>query len=137
MTAARQFRDLLAAPGILVPPGVFNGFSARLVERAGYRAAAISGAGVSESFLGWADRGVLAFEDNLRVCRALADCVSIPLLADADTGNALNVRFTVRAFGETVNSEKPIARPDLMVPFDELNRLMELDELEAMDERYA
>jgi 2-methylisocitrate lyase-like PEP mutase family enzyme len=25
-----------------VPPGVFNGFSARLVERAGYRAAAIS-----------------------------------------------------------------------------------------------
>jgi hypothetical protein len=94
---------------------------------------------VSESFLGWADRGVLTFEDNLRVCRALADCVSIPLLADADTGygNALNVRFTVRAFGETIDAEKPIARPDLMVPFDELNRLMGLDELEALDERYA
>lgn len=47
------------------------------------------------------------------------------------------MRFTVRAFGETVNAEKPIARPDLMVPFDELNQLMGLDELEVMDERYA
>jgi 2-methylisocitrate lyase-like PEP mutase family enzyme len=45
MSAPRRFRELLAAPGILVLPGVFNGFSARLVEQAGYRAAAISGAG--------------------------------------------------------------------------------------------
>jgi 2-methylisocitrate lyase-like PEP mutase family enzyme len=58
MSAPRQFRDLLAAPGILVLPGVFNGFSAKLAAQAGYRAAAISGAGVSERFLGWADRGV-------------------------------------------------------------------------------
>jgi 2-methylisocitrate lyase-like PEP mutase family enzyme len=81
-------------------PGIFNGFSARLVEQSGYRAAAISGAGVSENFLGWADRGILTFEDNLRVCRALAECTTIPLLADADTGygNALNVHFVVRAF---------------------------------------
>ncbi len=98
--AGRRFRALLDAPGILVLPGVFNGFSVRLVADMGYRAAAISGAGVSESMLGWADRGVLGFDDNLRTCRALADCTDIPLLADADTGygNALNVHFTVRAF---------------------------------------
>jgi 2-methylisocitrate lyase-like PEP mutase family enzyme len=96
----RKLRELLEAPAILVLPGIFNGFSARLVEQSGYRAAAISGAGVSESFLGWADRGILTFEDNLRVCRALAECTTIPLLADADTGygNALNVHFVVRAF---------------------------------------
>jgi len=40
-------------------------------------------------------------------------------------------------FGEIVDAEKPTARPDLMVPFDELNRLMGLDELEAMGARYA
>ena len=98
--AARRFRTLLEAPGILVLPGVFNGFSTRLVADMGYRAAAISGAGVSESTLGWADRGVLTFDENLRTCRALAACTDIPLLADADTGygNALNVHFTVRAF---------------------------------------
>lgn len=95
-----RFRALVDAPAILVLPGIFNGFSARLVERSGYRAATISGAGVSESFLGWADRGILTFDDNLRVCRALAECTNIPLLADADTGygNALNVHFVVRAF---------------------------------------
>jgi 2-methylisocitrate lyase-like PEP mutase family enzyme len=96
----KAFRDMLEAPEILVLPGVFNGFSARLVEKAGFKAAAISGAGVSESFLGWADRGVLTFDDNLRVCRNLAACVDIPLLADADTGygSALNVHFVVKGF---------------------------------------
>jgi 2-methylisocitrate lyase-like PEP mutase family enzyme len=100
MTDRRAFRRMVEAPEILVLPGVFNGFSVRLVERAGYKAAAISGAGVSENFLGWADRGILTFDENLRVCSALADCSGIPLLADADTGygNALNVYFVTRAF---------------------------------------
>jgi 2-methylisocitrate lyase-like PEP mutase family enzyme len=94
------FRSLVEGPDILVLPGVFNGYSVRLVEAAGYKAASISGAGVSENALGWPDRGILTFDENLRVCSHLADCSSIPLLADADTGygNALNVHFTVRAF---------------------------------------
>src|SRR5262245_21739452 len=98
--APTTLRRLLTTPGILILPGIFNGFSARLVEQAGFKAAVISGAGISESLLGWADRGLLTFDENLRACSALADCTSIPLLADADTGygNALNVHFVVRAF---------------------------------------
>lgn len=98
--ATASLRSLVEDHRILILPGIFNGFSARLVEHAGFKAAVISGAGVSESLLGWADRGVLTFDENLRVCSALADCTSIPLLADADTGygNALNVHFVVRAF---------------------------------------
>ena len=46
---AAKLRALLAEPGILVTPGVFDGFSLRLVEQMGYKHAAISGAGVSES----------------------------------------------------------------------------------------
>ncbi len=100
MTDRRLFRRLVESPDILVLPGVFNGYSVRLVERFGYKAAAISGAGISENVLGWADRGILTFDENLRACRALADCCNIPLLADADTGygNALNVHFVTRAF---------------------------------------
>ena len=45
----KQFRQMVEAPEILVLPGVYNGFSMRLVERAGYKAAAITGAGLSES----------------------------------------------------------------------------------------
>ena len=96
----KQFRQMVEAPEILVLPGVYNGFSMRLVERAGYKAAAITGAGLSESLLGWADRGILTFDENLHACRHLVECAGIPLLADADTGygNALNVHFVVRAF---------------------------------------
>jgi 2-methylisocitrate lyase-like PEP mutase family enzyme len=100
MTDRRAFRRMVETPEILVMPGVFNGFSVRLVENAGYKAAAISGAGLSENLLGWADRGILTFDENLRACSALVECSSIPLLADADTGygNALNVHFVTRAF---------------------------------------
>ena len=48
----KQFRQMVEAPEILVLPGVYNGFSMRLVERAGYKAAAITRAGLSESLLG-------------------------------------------------------------------------------------
>jgi 2-methylisocitrate lyase-like PEP mutase family enzyme len=100
MTDRRAFRPLVEAKEILVLPGVFNGYSVRLVERFGYKAAAISGAGLSESLLGFADRGILTFDQNLRACEQLAACTGIPLLADADTGygNALNVHFVTRAF---------------------------------------
>jgi 2-methylisocitrate lyase-like PEP mutase family enzyme len=100
MTDRRAFRTLVEAKEILVLPGVFNGYSVRLVERFGYKAAAISGAGLSESLLGFADRGILTFDQNLRACEQLAACTGIPLLADADTGygNALNVHFVTRAF---------------------------------------
>lgn len=97
---ARQFRELLYAPEILVAPGVFDGFSARIVEAAGFKAGTITGAGISESRLGWADRGIMGMEENLHACRAIAACTELPLRADADTGygNAINVHFTVRSF---------------------------------------
>jgi 2-methylisocitrate lyase-like PEP mutase family enzyme len=100
MTDRRAFRTLVEAKEILVLPGVFNGYSVRLVERFGYKAAAVSGAGLSESLLGFADRGILTFDQNLRACEQLAACTNMPLLADADTGygNALNVHFVARAF---------------------------------------
>jgi 2-methylisocitrate lyase-like PEP mutase family enzyme len=101
MTAPGQrFRDLLAGPNILVTPGVYDGFSARLVERMGFKAASITGAGLSESHLGWADTGIMGYEENVRSSAAIADCVGIPLSADGDTGygNAVNVHFTVRGF---------------------------------------
>ena len=41
----QRLRELIEAPGILVMPGIYDGFSARLVEAAGFKAAAISGAG--------------------------------------------------------------------------------------------
>lgn len=97
----RQFKDLMNAPAILIQPGIYDGYTARLVERAGFQAASISGAGVSESRMGWVDRGVMTFDENLANARRLADCTDKLLMrADADTGygNAMTVHFVVRAF---------------------------------------
>lgn len=99
-TLGRRFKDLLLAPEILIQPGIYDGYTARLVESCGFKTATITGAGVSESRMGWADRGVMTFEENLANARRLADCTDLLLRADADTGygNAMTVHFVVRAF---------------------------------------
>jgi 2-methylisocitrate lyase-like PEP mutase family enzyme len=96
----RRLKELMAAPEILIVPGVYDGYSARLVESAGFQAASASGAGISESHLGWADKGVMSFKDNLEACRDLASFSNLLLIADADTGygNAVTVHFVTRAF---------------------------------------
>ena len=96
----KRLREAMAGPGILAMPGVYDGFSVRLVEQLGYKAAGISGAGLSESKLGQPDVGLLGLQENVQAATALAACCSIPLRVDADTGygNAMNVYFTLQSF---------------------------------------
>jgi 2-methylisocitrate lyase-like PEP mutase family enzyme len=97
---AKRLRALIEAPEILVLPGVFDGFSTRLVEKLGYTAAFVTGSGVSESRLGQPDVGLMGLEENVAASRAMAACSHLSLLADGDTGygNAINAYHTVRAF---------------------------------------
>ncbi|TCT03061.1 isocitrate lyase/PEP mutase family protein [Paralcaligenes ureilyticus] len=98
----RKFRELLKNEAFIVSPGVYDGYSIRLVEAAGFKTAATSGAALSNSLLGVADIGVMGLAENVNHCRNLARSVSIPLTADADTGygNPVNVFHTVRQFEE-------------------------------------
>ncbi|MGE8634383.1 MAG: isocitrate lyase/PEP mutase family protein, partial [Achromobacter piechaudii] len=97
-----QFRQLLKNEPFLVSPGVYDGYSIRLVEAAGFKTACTSGAAVSNALLGIADIGVMGLSENVTHCRHLARSVSIPLTADADTGygNPVNVYHTVQMFEE-------------------------------------
>jgi 2-methylisocitrate lyase-like PEP mutase family enzyme len=99
-SVGKRLRRLIEAPQILVLPGVFDGFSTRLVQHAGYEAAFITGSGVSEARLGQPDVGLMGLEENVAAARAMVACSDLILLADADTGygNAMNVYHTVRAF---------------------------------------
>ncbi len=99
-SVGKRLRRMIDAPEILVMPGVFDGFSTRLVERAGYPAAFITGSGVSETRLGQPDVGLMGLEENVAAARAMTACSNLLLLADGDTGygNAVNVYHTVRAF---------------------------------------
>lgn len=97
-----QFRQLLKNEPFIVSPGVYDGYSIRLVEAAGFKTACTSGAAVSNALLGIADIGVMGLAENVAHCRNLARSVSIPMTADADTGygNPVNVFHTVRMFEE-------------------------------------
>ena len=97
-----QFRQLLKNDPFIVSPGVYDGYSIRLVEAAGFKTACTSGAAVSNALLGIADIGVMGLSENVTHCRHLARSVSIPLTADADTGygNPVNVYHTVQMFEE-------------------------------------
>lgn len=96
----KRLRKMINAPEIAVMPGVFDGFSTRLVEQAGYPVAFITGSGIAESRMGQPDVGIMGLEENVAGARALVACTGMALLADADTGygNAINVWHTVRAF---------------------------------------
>ena len=100
MSGASELRALLRKPGPILAPGVYDCLSARIVERAGFPVAFISGAAVTASVLGYPDVGLQAMPEILNQSRNIARCVSIPVLIDVDTGygNALNVMRTVREF---------------------------------------
>ncbi len=91
---------MLAAPGLIVAPGAYDGISARLIEAGGFRAVYMTGAGTAASHLGQPDLGLATLTEMATHAGHLASCVSLPVIADADTGygNALNVVRTVREY---------------------------------------
>jgi len=99
---ARKYRSLLNSGEFIVSPGVYDGYSAKLVEAAGFKTAATSGAAISNALLGVPDTGVMGLSENVNHCRHIARSVNIPVTADADTGygNPMNVHYTVQMFEE-------------------------------------
>ena len=67
-------------------PGAFNAATARLVERAGFPAVYVSGAGLANATAGVPDIGLLTLTEVAQLAGYIAEAVRIPALADADTG---------------------------------------------------
>lgn len=82
----------------LLLPGAANALTARVVEDAGFDAVYVTGAGVTNTYLGMPDHGILTLDELCGHVDAICDVVGIPVVVDADTGfgNALNVQRTVR-----------------------------------------
>jgi 2-methylisocitrate lyase-like PEP mutase family enzyme len=99
-TANAVLRQRVARQGLpLVLPGASDAMVARLLEDVGAEAVYVSGAGLSNSYLGMPDLGLLTVTELVSQVTAIRDVVELPLVVDADTGfgNALNVWRTVRA----------------------------------------
>jgi methylisocitrate lyase len=89
---------MLDEPEIIVLPGAYDALSAKLAERAGFRAMFTTGFGFSASALGQPDFGLLTMSETMDRVRHIVDAVSVPVVADMDTGygNPLNTARTVR-----------------------------------------
>jgi 2-methylisocitrate lyase-like PEP mutase family enzyme len=90
----------LAAPDILLAPGVFDGLTAALAEAAGAQTLYLSGAAVAYTRLGRPDIGLTAMPEMADTMALIRDRVSLPVIIDADTGfgNALNAKRTMRVY---------------------------------------
>lgn len=95
-----RFRELVEGDEIAVLPGCYDALSAKIVEKAGFDAIYLSGAGVSNTKLGLADLGLTTLTEMVDRLSEVTEAVSVPVVSDADTGygNPLHVRRTVTLY---------------------------------------
>lgn len=95
---ASRLRKTIVKRSIVVP-GVFNAITAMIAERLGFDAVYVSGAGLANG-RGLPDLGLLNLSEVAQYTSEIANSVSIPAIADVDTGfgEVLNVMRTVEEF---------------------------------------
>ncbi|MEE3098605.1 MAG: isocitrate lyase/PEP mutase family protein, partial [Pseudomonadota bacterium] len=95
-----KLREMLRAGDFILAPGVFDGISALLADRAGFPALYATGYGTVASYLGLPDAGIATYRDMLERIAMMVARTSTPVIADADTGygGLLNVRHTVQGY---------------------------------------
>ena len=100
MKKTTVFKSYVESSEIVLIPGVGDALSAKLVEKAGFKAVFLSGYAASASLLGAPDVGLLTMTEMTDCARRIADAVDLPLFADGDNGhgNVNNVTRTMRQF---------------------------------------
>jgi len=85
MSKGKRLRELIAK-GAIMMPGVPNASMARQVERLGFDALYVSGAGMANATAGVPDIGLLTLTEVAQLAGYIARAVKIPAIVDADTG---------------------------------------------------
>ncbi|MDI3533647.1 MAG: methylisocitrate lyase [Thermosediminibacterales bacterium] len=100
MKKTTLLKKMILDDEILVMPGAYDALSAKIIEKAGFKAIQCTGYGIAASVLGKPDVGILTMTEMLNQTRNICNAVDIPVMADGDTGfgNAINVYHTVKAF---------------------------------------
>jgi len=102
MTPPARLRALLAAPGFVAMPAVWDGITAKLTHGAGFATGFLSGSCVAAARLGGPDLDLISFAemlDSLEMVRGAAPELLVRADGDHGYGNAMNVQRTVRAYG--------------------------------------
>jgi 2-methylisocitrate lyase-like PEP mutase family enzyme len=94
-----MMRELLRQPGIIRSLGAHDVLTALLIEQAGFESVFIGGFGTSASLFGLPDLSFLGMSEMVDAVRRMAHRVSIPVIADGDTGHG-DLHNVVRCIGE-------------------------------------
>jgi 2-methylisocitrate lyase-like PEP mutase family enzyme len=102
MNAANLLRQRLQSGGIIAAPGAPDSLTARLIEQAGFEAIYMTGFGATASRLGRPDIGLLTQTEMTTHARDMARAVTIPIIADADTGygGPANIARTIEEYAQ-------------------------------------
>ena len=104
-------------------PGAYDALTARLVEHAGFPAVYLTGAGISYSTLGQPDLGLVSFAEMVERAARVVEAVRIPVIAPKRCGH------------EAPETAQELATH--MLSFSELNRLLGLDDLLDLADRFS
>ena len=93
-----RLRRMLAEEKGVLLPGAPNALAARIIADLGFKAVYLTGAGLTNMFLGIPDLGFMDLSQVTEHTMAMRNVVDLPIVVDADTGfgNAVNVAHTVR-----------------------------------------
>ena len=99
---AAKLRGKIGNGDFMPMPCCFDALSAKMIEQAGFGVTFMSGFAASASRLGQPDLGLMSYAEVVDQARNITDAISIPVIADGDTGygNAMNVRRTVEGFAK-------------------------------------
>lgn len=99
MKSTTKLRQFINGKQTIIAPGVFDGLSSRLVERAGFELIYASGGAIARS-AGVPDIGLLTMTEMCKRVEEIVQATTLPVIADADTGfgNEINMARTVQAY---------------------------------------
>ena len=100
MRASAMLRKMLDRPGIIVAPGAYDCLTAKIIQRQGFPAVYMTGAGTSVAKYGYPDLGLVTMTEMVANAASIVNAVQVPVIADADTGygEVLSVARTVREY---------------------------------------
>ncbi len=100
MSIRKNFRQIIAAPGMALAPGAYDALSARIIEAQGFDVMVAGGYAAMGALLAAPDTGQSNMRDYADHYGRICGAVNIPVYVDADTGfgGPNNVRQMVRAF---------------------------------------
>jgi 2-methylisocitrate lyase-like PEP mutase family enzyme len=95
MKRTKILRKAIMERRAVTVPGCHDALSAKVIEKAGFEAIQVSGYGLAGSYLAKPDVGLVRMKDVLDLTWNISQAVSIPIMADIDTGggNAVNAAW--------------------------------------------